>query len=155
MKIDTEQIYSLKVKADHSYELKRNNERCTFAKPATIRGISKLYTISQGSHLYYVGIARAPMSSRINSGLKSSGKNGYHGYKWKHIRSTMDLRVWTISKNNKLIEFSVMEAIEAEVAYMCRQESKQWPRHQQEIHFHQSKSDHRKIAKIIYAKSVV
>lgn len=150
MKLQPAQQYNLKVKKDFSYELKSDESTCKFSAPATIRGVAKLYTLSQGNTLLYVGIASQPMSSRINSGLKAKGKNGYHGYKWKTIRSNIILRIWTVKKGTTFISLAEMKAIEAEVAYICRNTSKQWPTHQNEIHFQQSGPEHRAIAEKIY-----
>ncbi|MBT3933317.1 MAG: hypothetical protein HOF35_03565 [Bacteroidetes bacterium] len=52
------------------------------------------------------------------------------------------------------ITSSDFEAIEAEVAYFCRDISGHWPMYQQEIHFHQSNEMHRKLAKKIYEWAV-
>ena len=150
MKVESVQVYKLRVKNDLSYKLKEEGVLCSFSKPATIRGIAKLYTVSQNNILLYVGIASQPISSRLNGGLKAKGKNGYHGYKWKHIRCSLVFRVWTVKEKGSYIDLSEMEAIEAEVAYLYRKNSNQWPKYQNEIHFQQSKSKHRKIAESIY-----
>ena len=150
MKLNNPQKYDLKIDKDLSYTLMQKGNICTFSKPLTVRGIAKLYTISQNKKLYYVGIAKQPMSSRINGGLKAKGKNGYSGYKWKNIKGNLQLNVWTAEEDGKYISFNEIEIIEAEVAYLCRNISNNWPKYQHEIHFHQSKNKHRKLAKTIY-----
>ncbi len=150
MTLNEPQQYNLLIANDFSYKLSQNDAVCLFSKPATVRGIAKLYTVVQDNVLLYVGIAKQPMSSRLNNGFKANGRNGYHGYKWKTIRDNLKLNIWTASENTEYISFEEIEIIEAEVAYLCRRNSGQWPRHQHEIHFHQSNSTHRELAKIIY-----
>ena len=152
MKLDTYQEYKISIHKDHSYSLENEKGKCTFSNPSTIRGVAKLYTVTRNKELLYVGIAKQPMSSRVNGGLKAKGKNGYHGYKWKTIRDELQLRVWFVKENGKFISLSDMEAIEAEVAYACRNQSGQWPSFQNEIHFQQTKEKHRKVANQIYTK---
>ncbi|MBC8401740.1 MAG: hypothetical protein H8E14_09655 [Candidatus Marinimicrobia bacterium] len=150
MKLNKIQKYDLKIDKDFSYTLSQNGKRCTFTNPLTVSGVAKLYTVAQDKILFYVGIAKQSMASRINGGLKAEGKNGYYGYKWKGIRSNLHLNVWTAEIDGKYISLNELEIIEAEVAYLCRQLSDNWPKHQHEIHFHQSNSNHRELAKIIY-----
>lgn len=150
MKLNDPQKYVLIIGKGLSYKLLQEGEKCTFSKPSTVRGIAKIYTISQNKDLYYVGIAKQPMSSRINGGLKAKGKHGYSGYKWKNKKGALQLNVWTVQENGKYLSFSEVEIIEAEVAYICRNISNNWPKFQHEIHFHQSKANHRKLAKTIY-----
>jgi len=47
-----------------------------------------------------------------------------------------------------------LETVEAEVAFLCRQQSGQWPAYQTEIHFYPSGPVHRKAASQIYAYAV-
>ena len=150
MNLSEPQEYNLKIGNDFSYELSQSGKLCKFSRPATVRGIAKLYTVTMGKTLIYVGIAKQPMSSRLNYGFKSNGKAGYHGYKWKNIREDLKLNVWVAKSGNEYVSLSDIEVIEAEVAYLCRHLSGQWPTYQHEIHFHQSKHIHRKLAQAIY-----
>ncbi|SMM99577.1 hypothetical protein SPONN_709 [uncultured Candidatus Thioglobus sp.] len=121
-----------------------------FSEPASKPAIAKLYTITQGKTLLYVGITKQRVSSRLNYGLKANGKKGYHGYKWKDITDVLQLGVWTIKDGNNYIDSSEIEIIEAEVVYLCRHKANQWSKYQYEIHFHQSKKHHRDLATEIY-----
>ncbi len=150
MKLIEHQEYFLKIQDNYSYELSQNRDVCKFSSPSTVQGIAKLYTVTQGKTLIYVGITKQAMSSRLNYGLKAKGKSGYYGYKWKNIRSNLKLNIWAGKSQNDFIPFNDMEIIEAEVAYLCRHLSSQWPKHQNEIHFHQSKLSHQRLALEIY-----
>lgn len=102
--------------------------------------------------LLYVGIAQQPMSSRLKNGFRAKGKDGYYGYKWKGLRHSLQLSVWTaFSSNNQRASLREMETVEAEVAFLCRQLSGQWPQYQHEIHFYPSDQTHRETAQTIYA----
>ena len=94
------------------------------------------------------------MSSRLSYGFRATGKNGYHGYKWKGLRHALKLSVWTAKSQSGLATLRDMETIEAEVAFLCRQASGQWPQYQHEIHFYPSSSLHREAAKAIYEHAV-
>lgn len=112
---------------------------------------AKLYTVSQGSSLIYVGIATRRMSTRITHGFTATGKSGYHGYKWKTLTGSLWLSVWTgLAKDDVKEALLEMETIEAEVAFLCRQRAGQWPAFQQEIHFSQSLQRHRDDAERVY-----
>lgn len=81
-------------------------------------------------------------------GLRAKGKNGYHGYAWKHIRKPMTLHVicWSGGKNIR----KEIEAIEAEVAFLCRCDTGEWPFSQTEIHFRPTNTLHKKLAIKVY-----
>lgn len=91
--------------------------------------------------IVYIGYTSQSLSARLNTGLKASGKNGYHGYQWKNASDQFTLSVFVFErelsgdreKDKALIEF--YEAIEAELVYRFRAENGKWPRYQQEIHF--------------------
>ncbi|WP_143693340.1 hypothetical protein [Vibrio mangrovi] len=104
--------------------------------------------------MLYVGIAQQPMSARLGYGFKANGKGGYHGYKWKFLETTLQLSVWTAKLNGVYAPLKEMETIEAEVAFLCRQISGQWPTHQHEIHFSPSEQRHRDAASEIYYHAV-
>ncbi|MBT3045015.1 MAG: hypothetical protein KME67_19325 [Candidatus Thiodiazotropha sp. (ex Codakia orbicularis)] len=135
MVLNDPQNYTLRLLSKAGYKLFQNSKKVTFTTPASRRGIPKLYTLSHAGKLLYVGIANQPMSGRLNSGFKAEGKGGYHGYKWKNLSHELQLTIWTASSNNEYVSLREMETIEAEVAYLCRKNSGQWPEYQHEIHF--------------------
>lgn len=150
MTLNEPQNYTLELIAGASYRLHTETGPCQFSKPATTRGVAKLYTVSDGGALIYVGIAVQPMSSRLNVGLKAIGKGGYHGYKWKEFPRHLALTVWTGHIDGQPASPREMETVEAEVAFLCRHLSGQWPAFQHEIHFYPSLSRHRTAAQRIY-----
>jgi hypothetical protein len=107
------------------YRLLCDSASSKFCAPAMIRGISKLYTLSNDQLLIYVGITQQPMSSRLSYGFRANGKSGYWGYKWKDLESTLRLSVWTAQLNGAYVPRRELETVEAEVAFLCRQQSGQ------------------------------
>lgn len=150
MNLNPPQDYEIQLLDGGSYRLCVSGKVCTFTKPASVRGVAKLYTLSEGTSLLYVGIAEQPLSSRLNFGFKATGKGGYHGYKWKELRRPLALSVWTARVGEHPASLREMETVEAEVVFCCRQESGQWPSHQHEIHFYLSRPEHRATARTIY-----
>jgi hypothetical protein len=135
MKLNNPQNYTLRLLPEAGYELSQGSKKVTFTKPASTRGVAKLYTLSHAGKLLYVGIAQQPMSGRLNFGFKAEGKGGYHGYKWNRLTQNIKLLIWTASIDDDYVSLREMETIEAEVAYLCRYKSGQWPEYQHEIHF--------------------
>jgi hypothetical protein len=150
MVLNEQQDYSIELTDGGSYRLLAATGVCKFSKPWTVRGLAKLYTLSEAGQLLYVGIAEQPMSSRLNFGFKASGKGGYHGYKWKGLKQRLALSVWTARVDGKPAALREMETVEAEVAFCCRERSGQWPAYQHEIHFYPSSPEHRAAAQRIY-----
>lgn len=150
MVLNEPQDYIIELAEGDSYRLRTDAGVCTFSKPSTVRGLAKLYTLSDAGALLYVGIAEQPMSSRLNFGFKASGKGGYHGYKWKGLKQPLALSVWTAQIDGQPASLREMETVEAEVAFLCRQQSGQWPAYQHEIHFYPSLPEHRAAAQRIY-----
>lgn len=134
-----------------AYRLLRHSASSKFAAPASTRGIAKLYTLSNDQSLVYVGITQQPMSSRLSYGFRANGKSGYWGYKWKGLESVLRLSVWTAQISGIYAPLRELETVEAEVAFLCRQQSGQWPAHQHEIHFYPSEQQHRDAAAQIYS----
>ena len=133
----------------HTYQLTIWHRRYSsnFAPPATTPKLPKLYTIARSHRLVYVGITRTRMSARLGVGLRATGKHGYHGYKL--VDGDYHLNVWSGSSGTRMED---LESIEAEVAFAWRLVSGQWPAAQNEIHFHQTNANQRKVAqKIIRA----
>ena len=79
MVLNEPQDHTIELVDGGSYRLQKDAEVCTFSKPSTVRGLAKLYTVSDAGALLYVGIAQQPMSSPLNVGFNASGKGGYHG----------------------------------------------------------------------------
>jgi hypothetical protein len=122
-----------------------------FVAPATLN-VPKLYVVSRGSSLSYVGVTLQPMTSRLRGGMLADGLHGYHGYAWKKVDSLLRLDIWYLQGVEKERASNELETIEAEVVYLSRIRSGQWPTGQTEIHFHQSKDVHRTWAKRILDK---
>lgn len=114
----------------------------------------KLYTLSAAGKLLYVGVASQPMSSRLSFGFRAKGKGGYHGYKWKKLRHRLNLSIWTAELEGNITTLRDLETVEAEVAFLCRQQSGQWPEFQHEIHFYPSLDLHRDAAREIYFHAI-
>lgn len=145
--------YTITVHHGHSsrYTVIAPNGEKSFVSPATKPG-SKIYLVSLGGHLHYVGFTKQGMASRINAGLKAEGAHGYHGYKWRELRRPLTLDVFCI--DGRKVSDGYLEAIEAEIAFLCRQKSEQWPLSQMEIHFQRSRSPHRELASEIYERAM-
>ena len=112
-----------------------------FKPPASEPKRWKLYTISKGGKLLYVGIASRRMSARIRDGVTATGAHGYHGYKLDDGEYRLD--VWAATHD--VVQEDV-ERIEAEVAYYWRHHQGNWPEAQNEIHFHTTEQVHRDMA---------
>lgn len=153
MRLDDPSDFHLSV-GGGSYRVLRDSFPAKFAAPISTRGIAKLYTLSDGESLVYVGIAKQPMSSRLSFGFRANGKSGYHGYKWKTHEGILRLSIWTAQSNGEYVPLRELETVEAEVAFLCRQDSGQWPSFQHEIHFYLSSPWHRDAAARIYSHAV-
>jgi len=147
MKITNTTRYQIAVKRDRSYSVTSSDGINHFVKPDTRSG-QKLYLVGLNGSLHYVGITNSPMSARINMGLKAEGKNGYHGYKWKSIRTPLTLDVLCFSGKGAVRKS--LEAVEAEIAFLCRKNTGEWPISQTEIHFRPPNEKHKKLAQKIY-----
>lgn len=154
MKLNTPQIYHLDLFDDRPYRLISNGSACKFSKPASTKKHPKLYTLSAAGKLLYVGVASQPMSSRLSFGFRANGKGGYHGYKWKNLRHKLTLSIWTAEHEGNITTLRDLETVEAEVAFLCRQQSGQWPEFQHEIHFYPSLLIHTEAAQAIYSNAI-
>ncbi len=144
------QQYTVQLYDGGGYSLRWDGARCKFSAPASTRGTAKLYTISRNRKLVYLGIAEQPMSSRLSYGFKANGKGGYHGYKWKILRDPLELSVWTASGAETDATLRELQTVEAEVAFLCRQQSGQWPEYQHDIHLYPSSERYRTAANAVY-----
>ncbi len=149
MNIPAAQVYRLQLLSRAAYQATRvGHSRIGFHPPLT-RPCPKLYVVVRGAQFHYVGITNRPMAARLNLGLKAKGKGGYHGYKWKHIRDPLGLLVWAFEHKSGAAFLRELETVEAEVAFLVRQTTGQWPLSQTEIHFYQPTSAHLQAAKDI------
>ena len=82
-------------------------------------------------------------------GLKANGKKGYHGYKWKSIRDplTLDVLCWSGSGDVR----KALESVEAEITFLCRKNTGEWPVSQTEIHFYRPNKEYTRLAQEIYS----
>ncbi len=139
------------IKECHRHRLKIANRKIisdTFRSPLSIKGLPKIYIVKNLSNIIYVGITSQSMKSRLRYGFKAKGKHGYHGYAWKNLKE-VNLLVWCFPGR----EPKEVEGIEAEIVYLIRNRTGQWPEHQTEIHFHKTTEEDRSIAEAIYLQA--
>lgn len=154
MKLNLPQDYSLELADEGPYRLYDDGITCKFSKPSSSKRHPKIYTLAADEKLIYVGIASQSMSSRLSFGFRANGESGYHGYKWKTLRHRLALSVWTAEQEGTPATFRDLETVEAEVAFLCKQQSGQWPEFQHEIHFYPSLPVHREAAAEIYSHAI-
>ncbi|PAQ01091.1 hypothetical protein LRP31_24120 [Mesorhizobium mediterraneum] len=116
----------------------------------------KLYIFSRDGVPIYVGATIRSMGARMRDGWKASGENGFYGYRFRHEGSAVDLDVWADvdpvrRRDAGMRSGSDIETIEAEVVYLLRHRTGQWPAYQTEIHFYQSNFEHRREAERVMA----
>jgi hypothetical protein len=147
----------MKITGPEHYRLAINSTSYKLAEKFSRRACShlpKLYVLSVNGSPIYIGKTVRRMSERLRYGFKADGRNGYHGYAWRHKFSEVQLDIWyheDASADNAELD---IETIEAEVVYLIRCAG-QWPECQTEIHFHPSTKQHRDAAAAIlgtYAK---
>ena len=110
----------------------------------------KIYVLTSNKKVLYIGTTKSSLKSRLNSGLKANGKNGYHGYKWKDEKN-IRIFVWNFDKLDKY----QTENIEAELAFTVRNKTGKWPKFQNEIHFNNSYEEKgKKIANKMYERII-
>ena len=152
MKLDGPYVYSVSVDAKKKqYTVKNEKGNTNFVAPVTI-GFPKLYVFSLNRRLIYVGQTVQGMASRMRLGVNPKGKTGYHGYKWIEDYTDVKLHVWCVEncpevKKQKMFN---LESIEAEIVHLYRCNYGQWPKYQNEIHFHETEKIHRKLAREIF-----
>ena len=128
-----------------SATVKAPNGTPHFVDPATAKRLPKLYVASKEGVLLYAGVTSQSMSVRLRGGLTADGAHGYYGYSWGKKNQEICLDVWYLDGEG--IKPTDLETIEAEVVFLYRQESGQWPQEQTEIHFHPSGNIHREFAR--------
>jgi predicted GIY-YIG superfamily endonuclease len=149
-KSDKYNRYRIKI-SDGTYQcLEANGEECSvFLPPDTSGNLPKLYMVKHSNDIYYVGITRQDIRTRLRIGFKAKGEHGYHGYKWKDLQE-VELLVWNFPGSTD----SHVEAIEAELVYFIREKTGHWPKYQMEIHFHGASEEERQVAKSILAELI-
>lgn len=151
-----------KIKNYHRYRIKIKNRRIVskekenkngkmvtvnyFEQPVTNNKLPKIYVVKYKSDIIYVGITSQPISRRISGGLKADGKHGYYGYGFKNLESVNFFVFWFPEKKLRV------ETIEAEIVYLIRNKTGEWPKCQTEIHFHNATESEKEIAVLIYTK---
>lgn len=113
----------------------------------------KLYIFSRDGKPLYVGATVQSMSARLSLGWKDN-ESGYYGFQLRHEGSEVDLDVWVDTdpvqpRINGRRSGSDIETVEAEVVYLLRHRTGQWPAFQTEIHFYQSADRHREQAETV------
>jgi hypothetical protein len=146
MKLNGPGKYSLTIK-DRSISVRAPDGTPHFIAPATTINKPKLYVVSKDGALIYVGVTSQSMSARLRSGLTADGAHGYHGYSWGKKDHSLRLDIWYVEGND--MRPNDLETIEAEVVFLHRYQSGQWPEAQTEIHFHSSRKIHRQFAEQI------
>lgn len=135
----------MKISGPEHFKLTFDPKKCTakFSGLANTR-LPKLYAVVVHGELIYVGVTKRTIRARFYNGWNANGKNGYHGYAWRHTHTEADLYVWSHddAPEGSLLD---LETVEAEVAFLIRKAG-QWPRSQTEIHFHPSEREHRDLA---------
>ena len=150
MKLSEQQNYELKFLDNGSYKVMGENGEEKFSAPASSKATPKLYVVYDCEVIHYVGITSQPMAKRLRQGFNANGSHGYHGYKWKNQPGKLRLSIWVLENIEPDEAYQELETIEAEIVFLCRLHSNQWPESQHEIHFHKSKEFHRECAKQIY-----
>ena len=131
-------------KIEKIFDLKTSKELKSFFKPLTEKNY-KLYILKKEQEFLYIGITRQSLRNRIHSGFNAKGENGYHGYKWKDFKN-VKLFVWIFKNYNEI----QLENIEAELTYLIRTNTNNWPLYQNEIHFNNEFEKGKEIAEKIF-----
>lgn len=139
-----------------------------FKYPVTKDKCPKIYILKHNDEIVYVGYTGQSMTARLSYGFKVNGENGYYGYKWK-VEDELELIVFVfeqqfqeikhITDTNLKEELEVqnrkykedIEAIEAEIVFLVRNEYGYWPKYQNEIHFNNSYNQAKQVAGEIYS----
>jgi hypothetical protein len=143
MKISGPDRYELAVTST-SYSVTCARGTSKFSGIATSRK-PKLYVVSTEDQPIYVGVTKQPIRNRFRLGWNAKGETGYYGYAWRHHHPRVVLDVWCHDDPPPSNDCLDIETIEAEVVFLIRTAG-QWPKHQTEIHFHQSNEEHRAAA---------
>ena len=130
-----------------------------FEAPLTTPG-SKVYLFANKEEIFYVGkTSQKSVTSRFLSAFKANREkriSGFKGYEFKNHHTESLLHVFTSAdwnnsgtKKGTALWVDDAELIEAEVCYLIRSKTGQWPKYQNEIHFGRFKVEHLQAAKNI------
>jgi hypothetical protein len=156
-----EKCYHYSIKLKNKRIVSREKERCdkkmieveTFEKPVTKNNLPKLYVVKDANSILYVGITCQSIASRLRGGFQAKGERGYYGYGWKDIITPLDLFIFCFEGEEHKEEYKKAETIEAELVYLIRKKTGNWPKNQTEIHFHNTKKEeYQSIIDSIYKK---
>ena len=120
--------------------VKGPNGETEFSAPVT-KSSPKLYVILHNHEPVYVGATIQSIGARLRSKSK-------YNYEWRRCLENADVDIWLL-ENEKSNGTTTMETVEAEVVFLFRKISGQWPKYQTEIHFHHSNYHHRTAAQYI------
>lgn len=113
---------------------------------ALLKERRKLYIISNGAEILYVGEANTSIKVRFQRGSvaynyytkNEVARGGYKGYKWlnKIDNPKRELNFLAVIFDESLDKNrTFVEAVEGELVYLIRQKTGKWPLFQNEIHF--------------------
>ncbi len=108
----------------------------------------KLYIISNGTEILYVGETNTSIKKRFQRGSvfynyykrndEQKARGGYKGYKWfntvENIHRELDVLA-IVFHDSKDGHREFVEAVEGELVYLVRHKTGEWPKFQNEIHF--------------------
>ncbi len=149
MQLKGPNIYEVYVNGEDTYSIVGPGGVKNFVAPVSTRG-PKIYAFSDNRKLIYIGQTVQGMSARMRLGFKADGTGGYWGYLWRKELKKATLHVWCLEGTAEDEELYALECIESEVVYLYRKTYGQWPKYQNEIHFHESTDGHRKHASLIF-----
>lgn len=122
-----------------------------------------IYIVSNSESILYVGEAKNSIKKRLSSGFTvyrsvsrgNKPRDGYKGYQWidlfKKEKTTIYITVFLLDKlSTEKANKNFRESVEGELCWLFR-EQKEWPTHQNEIHFHNN-SQARELALEIFEK---
>ncbi|MBL4585534.1 MAG: hypothetical protein JKX84_00545 [Flavobacteriales bacterium] len=101
----------------------------------------KIYVLTDGSNVQYIGTSKQSIRARLSAGLNAKK----YAYQWKKL-SSVCLSVWCFTELDK----TQIENIEAELAFIVRQKTGEWPLGQNEIHFNNEYAEGKQMAEKLY-----
>src|SRR5690554_6881891 len=114
----------------------------TFKSPMTLYRKPKVYIIKHKNQILYVGYSSQSITNRLADGMKKAGTFPYYqGYQWKQF-DKVELFVFVfdrtinrpkLEEDKKFIHF--VQSVEAEIVFLIRSQTGNWPLLQNEIHF--------------------
>ncbi len=125
-------------------DLVTNSLLKTFQNPLTTK-IPKIYIIKDKAEYLYVGVTLQSLRTRFRYGFNANGESGYHGYKWRD-KSIAQIYVWCFDE----LSSHQLESVEAELVFLIRAKTGNWPTYQNEIHFNNDYEGGREIAEKIF-----